>query len=278
MKIAREKVWADKEGNLVSDGDRSAVILVAAKGQEVPPAVIEKYQDRHFFVTKPAPVPKDKNPLHDPFLPENLLDTVNRLSGPGFAKLRSLLRGQFGTRLQSTGDGANLEQSHIIMQTLGASLTTPYMVTFDQIILDPFTGPGQFDLVERDSIRRVFDGTSEGGTPILGSETMNWQPGDADKLIQVGIDRWYKILSVEDNEHITLSGNITLPSINLRLTMEGETEVTLATKSGFTDGDTTGGHSNLVKAITADKVYRVDFVPGTAGDGIYMIRALEVQY
>lgn len=214
-----------------------------------------------------------------PFLPENLLDTVNKLSGPGFAQLRRSLSGQFSNRLQSASDAATGEEPPpIIMQTLGASLAHPYLMTFDQVTLDPFTGPGQFDLVERDSIRRVFDGASAGGTPILSSETMNWQPGDADKLIQVGTDRWYKILSVEDEENVTLSGNITLPSIDLRLTMEGENEVTLATKSGFTDGATTAaGHSRLIKAITADKIYTVNFVPGTAGDGIYMIRALEVQ-
>lgn len=190
------------------------------------------------------------------------------------AKLRSSLNGHFGTRLESTGDRQSTEQTFVIFQTLGASPENPYIVTLDQFILDPFTGPGQFDLMERDSVRRAFDGVSAGGTPVLGSEEMNFQPGDEGKIIKVGAHpgRYYGILSVDDDS-VTLDGNITLPSIELTLEMEGESEVTIATKSGLTNGAITGGWSRLVKVITADKVYSVVFVPGTAGDGIYSIKA-----
>lgn len=152
------------------------------------------------------------------FLPENLLDTVSKLSGPGFAKLRSSLGRQFGIRLQSEGDAATADPlTLIIMQTLDASPENPYIVTFDQFILDPFTGAGQFDLVERDSSDDIeFDG----------------------------------------------EGNVVSPP---------ESEVTIATKSGFTDVVPVGGWSRLVKAITVDKVYRVVFAPGSVGDGVYSI-------
>lgn len=154
-----------------------------------------------------------------PFLPENLLETVSRLKGPGFAKLRSSLSGHFGIRLQSTGDAASLAQTQIILQTLDASPENPYVVEFDQFILDPFTGPGQFDLVERDSSDiDIFDADGE-------------------------------------------------------LVSGGESEVTISTKSGFTDGVTVTVWSHFRKAITADKTYSVVFVPGTAGDGIYSISA-----
>lgn len=143
----------------------------------------------------------------DPLMPENLLDTVSKLSGPGFAKLRSSLGSQFGIRLQSTGDAANSGSveaplTRIIMQTLGASPEHPYLVTFEQYILDLFTGPGQFDLVERD------------------------------------------MSDVAD----------------------GESQETIATKSGFIDET-----SPFTKVITVDKVYSVIFVPGNTGDGIYSI-------
>lgn len=206
--------------------------------------------------------------------PENLLDTVSQLSGAGFAKLRSRMSGQFGIRLQSTGDAANVAQSHIIMQTLDASPSNPYLVTIDQHILDPFTGSGEFDLIERDSIRRVFDGASAGGTAVLTSATMNWQSSDAGEIIRVGRNpgRIYTIVSRQSSTQVTLSNNITLPSIELTLTMDGVDEVELATSSGITNGITNSeGWSHLEKVITADKVYRVNFVPGDTGDAIYSI-------
>lgn len=102
--------------------------------------------------------------------PENLLDTVSQLSGPGFAKLRSLMSGQFGIRLQSTGDAASLNPvSQIVMQTLDVSSKNPCVVDFDQFIFTPFTGAGQFDLVEHDaSDADLFDadGQAVGGVTI----------------------------------------------------------------------------------------------------------------
>lgn len=220
-------------------------------------------------------------PIHPPelieaFLPENLMDTVSKLSGPGMAELRSKLTKQFGIRLQSTGDDADVAQTVVVMQTIGASPKKPYLVNFEQIIIDPFTGPGQFDLVERDARRQVFDGASAGGTPVLTSATMNFQPLDADTTIRVGINpgRFYKILSRQSSSQVTLDRNITLPSSGLTLTMDGatESEVTIATKAGFADVDATVDWTRPPKSLTSDKVYSVVFVPGTAGDGVYSIR------
>lgn len=313
------------------------------------------------------------------------------------ANLRSRLGGQFGIRLQSTGATPDVELTRIILQTIGASPATPYLVKLDQLILDPFTGTdvgatgvltsdntnvanndtvtigtkvytfkttltptegevlrggsadasllnlirainhtgtpntdykcaaahpavnaassvtahafqvtgiapgvstvattetsahlswgaatlaggsraGKFDLVERDARRRVFDGTSAGGTAVLASATMNFQTSDVDKIIRVGINpgRLYRILSRQSATQVTLSGNITLPSVGLILTMDGtdESEVTIATKDGFTAGATDAAGSRLPKVLTVDKTYSVVFVPGTAGDGLYSI-------
>lgn len=400
MKIAREKVWTDTEGNLVPDGDLSAAILVAAAGQKVQESAIEEYEDAGHFFADPAPaLIENKNPLPDPFLPENLEATVSKLRGPGFAKLRSSLGGQFGIRLQSTGADADVELTRIIFQTIGVSPSNPCLVNFEQIILDPFTGTdvsatgvltsdntnvanndtvtvgnkvytfkttltptegevlrggsadasllnlirainhtgtpntdykcaaansdvtaassltahafqvtaiapgastvattetsahlswgavtlvggsraGQFDLVERDARRRVFDGASAGGTPVLTdpSGVMNFQSSDVGKFIRVGINpgRYYSILSRQSAIQVTLNANITLPSSGLTLTMDGSdaSEVTIATKSGFTNGDTTGRWSRWRDVLTVDKTYSVVFVPGTAGAGAYSI-------
>lgn len=277
-KFAKQKVYADKNGNLVPEGDPSAAILVAGAGQKVQESAIEKYRNNpKFFVDSLITRGKDKNPLPDSFQPENLLDTVSKLSGPGVARLRSLINGGIGIRLQSTGDAANGEQEHILLQTLGVTPANPFVVTINQHILDPFTGEdGEFDLIERDLLRRVFDGASAGGTPILSSETMNWQPEDEGKIIRVGRlpGRQYVILSVEDEEHVTLSSNITLPSIDLTLTMDGEAEATIGGADGLVNGITNSeGWSRLEKIITTDKLYRVNFVPGDTGDGIYSIQA-----
>lgn len=76
-------------------------------------------------------------PSLDPALrPENLLDTISKLSGPGVAQLRSKLSAHFGIRLQSTGDYAARAQSRIVMQTINMSPTTPpLVVSFNQFIL-----------------------------------------------------------------------------------------------------------------------------------------------
>jgi len=51
MKIAKEKVWQDAEGNLVPDGDESASILVAAKGQEMRDSEVAAFKNADkFFV------------------------------------------------------------------------------------------------------------------------------------------------------------------------------------------------------------------------------------
>lgn len=155
----------------------------------------------------------------DPLLPENLAKTVSKLSGPGFAKLRYILSSHFGARFQSTGDAPDSAETRIILQTQGASPSNPCLVYLDQLILTPFTGAGQFDLVERNA-------------------------NDID---------------VFDEEGALVSG--------------GESEVIIATKSGFTDGDTTNNWSRLVKAVTVNKIYSVIFVPGDTGDGIYSLRA-----
>lgn len=220
----------------------------------------------------------------DPLREENLEDTVEGLRGPGLAKLRSRLGGGSGRRLQSTGDAASDAVSlakFVIFQTLDASPENPILVEFHQHILDPFTGPGQFDLVERDSVRRVFDGASAGGTAVLTSATMNWQPGDAGQSIKVGLNpgRHYTILSRQSSTQVTLNGLIAQPSAELTLTMDGheDSEVTIATKSGFPGVTPVGGWSPFSKPLTSDKVYFVVFVPGTTGDGIYaMTRAREL--
>lgn len=84
-------------------------------------------------------------------VPANLENTVSKLSGPGFAKLRSRLGSQFGVRCISTGESRNSAVKRIVMQTLDATPENPIVVEFDQFILEPFTGSGQFELVESDS-------------------------------------------------------------------------------------------------------------------------------
>lgn len=211
--------------------------------------------------------------------PENLVDTVSQIAGPGAAKLRSKLAGHFGARLQSTGAAASGEISQIIMQTLDASPENPYIVIFDQFILEPFTGAGQFALVERDAKRRSFGGFSAGGTPVLTdlSGAMNWQPDDEGEPIRVGTGpgRVYQIVSVDAPGQVTLDRNITLPSVGLTLTMDGHanSEVMIADDSGIADGVVGADWCHFQKVITVDKIYRVDFVPGDTGDGIYSMSA-----
>lgn len=279
MKIAAKNVCTDKDGNLVSDLDPRAAILVAVAGQAVQEAAVDGYRDgAEFFVDAPVAT-EDANPLPVPLQSDNLLDTVSKLSGPGLAKLRSKLSPSWGVRLQSTGDAANAELTYVIFQTIGASPENPILVEFVQHILDPFTGDdAQFDLVERDSIRRVRDGASAGGTNVLTSATMNWQSRDVGQSIKIGINpgRHYTIRSRKTSSNITISDNIILPSSGLVLTMDGAgtNEVTIATKDGFSAGVTpVSGGSRFEKPITSDKVYSVVFVPGDAGDGIFAITA-----
>lgn len=94
-----------------------------------------------------------------PLLTENIKDT-------GLAKLRSALSGQFGIRIQSTGGAASLNPiSRVIIQTLDVSPENPCIVDFEQFIVDPFTGDGQFDLVEHDASDDIVD---DDGIPVGG--------------------------------------------------------------------------------------------------------------
>lgn len=193
------------------------------------------------------------------------------------AQLRAKMSGRYGRLFRSAVED---EQTEIIFQTIGVSPDNPCLIEFEQFILDPFTGAGQFDLVERDSMRRVFDGVSAGGTPVLGSDTMNWQPSDEGKFIKVGMNpgRYYTILSVDAPDEVTLNNNITLLSSELTLTMEGEIETTIATKNGFPGVTPIDGWSPLSKLITSDKVYLGVFVPGDTGDGVFLINARAVYH
>lgn len=110
--------------------------------------------------------------------------------------------GQFSFRFSSSA-AANRAGNYILLETRGATQENPYFLKFEQIILRPFTGPGEFYLDERDA------------SDIPG----------------------------------------------------GESTVTVATKDGFSAGYT----FDIVKAITSDKIYRISFIPGTTGDGIYSI-------
>lgn len=282
----------DKNGNVVLDADNLAATLAnlivltpptsRAKIADLllsdPVAVDTEAKAATLMAgvsNPPAPDPKWESSSLLPWKPENLEDTVSKLSGPGFSNLRSRLDGQFGIRLQSTGAGANVGLTRIIFQTVGVSPSNPCLVNFEQIIDDPFTGDGQFDLVERDAKRRVYDGASAGGTPILTSATMNFRPSDVDNFIKIGLNpgRYYSIVSRQSASQVTLSPNITLPSSGLTLTMDGsdESEVTIATKDGFENGDTTSTGSRFRKILTTDKTYSVVFAPGDAGVGAYSI-------
>lgn len=126
------------------------------------------------------------------------------IDGRDLSGLRNLISNQFSLRFQSTGDAANRQEDRILLETVGATRINPYLVQFDQIILSPFTGPGEFYLDERDA-----------------SDV----PG-------------------------------------------GESTVTVATKDGFSAGYTPG----IIRAVTVDKIYHIAFIPGTTGDGIYLIK------
>lgn len=108
---------------------------------------------------------------------------------------------QFSLRF-SAGPSAR-EGGYILLETLGATPQNPYFLKFNQIILEPFTGAGEFFLDERDA-----------------SDV----PG-------------------------------------------GESTVTVGTKYGLSEGYTPGS----IKDIVTDKIYRIYFIPGTTGDGIYSI-------
>lgn len=129
--------------------------------------------------------------------------------GPDMLQLSQWIGGQFSLRFQSTGDAANRAASRILLETVGATRENPYLLQFQQIILDPFTGPGEFYLDERDA-----------------SDV----PG-------------------------------------------GESTITVATKDGFSAGYNAG----ITVAITVDKIYHIAFIPGTTGDGIYLINISSLQ-
>lgn len=110
----------------------------------------ERKSDPNAYARKPPVFEEYRTPLRE----DNLMETVDKLRGPGFACLRSKLSGQFGVRLGTTDPA----QEFILFQTLDATPESPYVVTIDQFINTPFTGAGQFDLVERDvSDPAVFD-------------------------------------------------------------------------------------------------------------------------
>ena len=68
MKKANEKVWADADNNLVSDGDPTAVVLVAGQDQEVPDSWASVYPnfDTFFTAVTPPPEPEGGTPPHVP--------------------------------------------------------------------------------------------------------------------------------------------------------------------------------------------------------------------
>lgn len=196
---------------------------------------------------------------------------------PGIApdslsQLRSSFSNQFGARFQSTSDAV----TRIVMQTLDASPRNPHRVKFDQHILEEFTGDGQFDLVERDSARRVTDGVSD-GSATLTSATMDWQSEDEGEIIKVGKGagfQLFRIESVEDEQTVVLDRDIPVSATDVTLEMEGGNEVTIATKDGFTNGiDNENGWQSFSKIITTDKVYSLVCVPGDTGDGVISLSA-----
>lgn len=154
---------------------------------------------------------------------KKLNDSVGaiELTQASLMQARCWISGQFGVRFQSTGT-PDIAQTRKLVETTDASPTNPCLVRFEQIILTSFTGPGQFDLVERDAT-------------------------DVDVFADDGNGGFTKV-----------SG--------------GASEVTLATKTGFTDGATTGAWSRFSKVVTSNKAYMVKFIPGTTGDGVYSVR------
>jgi hypothetical protein len=216
--------------------------------------------------------PKNAKPLQVAPLPTGAASNENplNLSPTGMGKVQAQLSNQFGAIFRSSDYADPL--NHIILQTIGASPSNPYVVDFRQFILDP--DMEQFDLVEREAVRRARDGVSEGGSPVVTSATFGWTEDDENKTIQVKSGEgkllgYFKILSVDD-ESITLSGDIADAATDLVLTMDGEEEATLATKDGFTDGETP---RRLSKPITSDKIYTVVLAPGDTGAGIFSINA-----
>jgi hypothetical protein len=159
-------------------------------------------------------------------------DVVQKNNSPGVSlkDVRSWIDAEFSARFQSTGPTANLAQTRKLVELTDASPANPYLLRFDQVILEAFAGgdpAAQFDLVERD-------------------------PTDVDVFEPDGSGGFTKV-----------SG--------------GESEVVLATKTGgFTDGDTTGSWSRFVKVITSNKFYKIVFAPGSAGDGVYSIKVIEI--
>jgi hypothetical protein len=290
------------------------------------------------IISGARPFPSNPAALREALLPSNLTDTVSKLSGPGFAKLRSLMSGKFGIRYQSTGVAANRAQTRILMQTVYASTKNPYMVNFDQVILDPFTGT---DVAATGVLTSDNTAPADGATVTIGTKVYTFKttltPTEGQVLINSTADAAllnlirainhtgtantdYKCAAA--NPDVTAASSVTahafqvtatIPGVSTVATTEtsahlswgavtlvggsragqfdlvernssdvvtfddygnivpGGSQVTLATKSGFTGGNTTGNWSSLAKVITVDKTYSVVFVPGAAGDGSFSI-------
>lgn len=107
------------------------------------------------------------------------------------AKLRSSLNRSFSIRLKSD---ANVALTRILMQTLYVTPRNPCMVTFHQFILEPFTGPGQFDLVERDASDEP-GGDSEVVIATISGLTDGITTGDWSNLAKVNTsDKIYTVV------------------------------------------------------------------------------------
>lgn len=204
----------------------------------------------------------------DPDAPPGVLEL-------GLVRLRQWVSGRFGARLQSTGGAADPAQTRVICEVHDVSPANPYLVYFDQLILTTFTGPGKFDLLERDLTDLdigFLDCITVSSSPLLTSVGDNFTADMVgDFVTMVGVTAGTKVLSYQNPKQVTLSSNATAnaPSPGIYCTLGGKSEVTLATKAGFTNGATTGGWSRLVRLITSEKYYRIVFVPGDAGDGVY---------
>lgn len=98
-------------------------------------------------------------PVARPLVGDELIQ-ISQVAAPGRApalnhvkltQLSQWIGGQFALRFQSTGAAANRQEDRILLETVGATHGTPYLVQFNQIILESFTGPGEFYLDERDA-------------------------------------------------------------------------------------------------------------------------------
>lgn len=201
---------------------------------------------------------------------------------PSLVDLCRWVSGQFSTRFQSTGELADIAQTRVLLTATDASPENPYLIRFDQVILTPFTGPGKFDLQERDASDMdviFFDCITVSSSPLLTSVGDNFTVGMVGDIVTcAGVPVGTTVLSYQNPKQVTLSANATAsaPAPGIQCSIGGKTEVTLATKDGFTDGVTSDGWSRFIKVTTGDKYYKVAFVPGTTGDGVYSLRLSRV--